>query len=271
MPSLFPGMDPYLEQPAFWSSFHSRLIVAIADALAPSLRPKYYVEVETRTYLDTLEDELLVGIPDAVVLSSKEKAQSDTNTGSESTSVALQALPKRVTVPIPVEVNERYLQVRELGTDTVVTAIEVLSPKNKRKGEGRTLYETKRRKVLGSLSHLVEIDLLRGEEPMALIGNDTAFDYRILVSRSHRRPTADLYGFSLREPIPLFPLPLLYGDEELIVDLQVVLSGVYDRAGYNARINYHQPPPPPSLSEIDRQWLDELLAPIREDYGTSRQ
>ncbi|MBV8886966.1 MAG: DUF4058 family protein [Chroococcidiopsidaceae cyanobacterium CP_BM_RX_35] len=33
MPSPFPGMDPYLEQPALWSSFHSRLIVAIADAI----------------------------------------------------------------------------------------------------------------------------------------------------------------------------------------------------------------------------------------------
>jgi hypothetical protein len=37
MPSPFPGMDPYLEQPTFWSAFHSRLIVAIADALAPQL------------------------------------------------------------------------------------------------------------------------------------------------------------------------------------------------------------------------------------------
>jgi Protein of unknown function (DUF4058) len=50
MPSPFPGMDPYLEQPTLWASFHSRLIVATlavsakqrADALAPSLRPKYY-------------------------------------------------------------------------------------------------------------------------------------------------------------------------------------------------------------------------------------
>jgi hypothetical protein len=36
-------MDPYLEQPTFWSSFHSRLIVALADAIAPQLRPRYYV------------------------------------------------------------------------------------------------------------------------------------------------------------------------------------------------------------------------------------
>ncbi|PSR17032.1 hypothetical protein C8255_14750 [filamentous cyanobacterium CCP3] len=41
MPSPFPGMDPYLEQINLWSEFHSRLIVAIADALAPELLPKY--------------------------------------------------------------------------------------------------------------------------------------------------------------------------------------------------------------------------------------
>jgi hypothetical protein len=45
MPSPFPGMNPYLEQPAFWSSFHTRLMVA--DALAPA---KNYIEMETRTY-----------------------------------------------------------------------------------------------------------------------------------------------------------------------------------------------------------------------------
>lgn len=49
MPTTFPGIDPYLEQSAFWSSFHSRLIVAIADYIAPQIMPKYYIEVETRS------------------------------------------------------------------------------------------------------------------------------------------------------------------------------------------------------------------------------
>jgi hypothetical protein len=251
MPSPFPGMDPYLEQPAFWSSFHSRLIVAVADALAPSLHPKYYVEVETRTYKDTLEDEILVGIPDAVVLSSKSVAPSEIRTEVTVPSTAVQPRPKQVTVPMPAEVNERYLEVRELGTDTVVTVIEVLSPKNKRKGEGRTAYETKRQTVLGSLSHLVEIDLLRGGKPMAMSGDDTAADYRILVSRRQLRPTAELYGFSLLQPIPSFPLPLLAGDAEPWVDLQTILNGVHDRAFYDARIDYRQPPPPPALGEAN--------------------
>lgn len=72
MPSPFPGMNPYLEHRAFWSSFHTRLMVAIADTVAPQLRPNYYIEVETRTYQDQEEpEEILVGIPDAAVLAAR--------------------------------------------------------------------------------------------------------------------------------------------------------------------------------------------------------
>jgi hypothetical protein len=31
MPSPFPGMNPHLEPPVFWSEFHNRLIVADFD------------------------------------------------------------------------------------------------------------------------------------------------------------------------------------------------------------------------------------------------
>ena len=271
MPSPFPGMNPYLEQPAFWSSFHTRLLVAIADTLAPQLLPNYYIEVETRIYQDQDEDEdeVLVGIPDATVLSANlsnprsEKLQPDTG------STLTQKRPQSITLPMPVTVKERYLEVREIGTDAVITVIEVLSPKNKQKGKGRTTYEKKRALILGSLSHLIEIDLLRGNLPMTIIGKVHSTDYRIVVSQSSQRPKADLYGFNLPEPIPSFPLPLKPEDEELTVDLQTIVDGVCDRAGYNQRIDYRQPIPPPALSGADQQWVDELLAPIRGGYGTS--
>ena len=43
----------------------------------------------------------------------------------------------------------------------LVTAIEVLSPTNKR-GEGRGEYLARRRRLFLSTAHLMEIDLLRG-------------------------------------------------------------------------------------------------------------
>jgi hypothetical protein len=260
MASPFPGMNPYLEQPIFWQEFHSRLIVALADALAPKLLPKYYIGVETRTYLDSSDEDLLVGIPDGVVLSSIGKQPSDKISSKDATQVAIAAHPRQITLPMPVEVKERYLEVRETGTDAVITVIEVLSPKNKRKGKGRSVYEEKRHLILGSMSHLVEIDLLRADEPMAMKGVDLITDYRIVVSQHQRRPVADLYAFTIREAIPEFLLPLKEPQEVAIVNLQSVVDGVYERGGYAIRIDYRQAAPPPVLSESDQQWVEELLA-----------
>lgn len=50
MPSPFPGMNPYLAHPALWSGVHHRFITAIANDLAPQIRPKYIVAIEERVY-----------------------------------------------------------------------------------------------------------------------------------------------------------------------------------------------------------------------------
>lgn len=257
MRSPFPGMNPYLELPTLWHEFHNRLIVAISDTLTPYLQPRYYIAVETRTYLDDDNPELLVGIPDAIVLTVSKLSVAEHRT------IATQARPKQIQLPMPIAVKERYLEVREVGTHQVITVIEVLSPKNKRKGEGRTAYEKKRQRVLGSSSHLIEIDLLRENPPMPMIGVETTSDYRIVVSRATTRPIADLYEFQLRESIPGFTLPLKPDEPELIVDLQPILLGVYDRGSYQFRIDYNQPVPPPKLSDADQQWVDELLLLVR--------
>ncbi len=254
-------MDPYLEQAIFWSEFHSRLIVAIADALAPSLLPQYYVAVETRTYRDGTNEELLVGIPDAIVLSTpgpSAPAKPETSAAGVATTVR----PQSVILPMPLEIKERYLEIREAGSNAVITVVEVLSPTNKRPGEGRRIYSAKRQTVLGSASHLVEIDLLRAYEPMAMhpieTGPASTAQYRILVSRSECRPRADLYELTLREPIPEFPLPLKEAGEQVMVDLQPLVNGIYERSGYGIRVDYQAPVPLPALSAADQAWVNEV-------------
>lgn len=253
MPSPFPGMDPYLESPELWSEVHNRLIVAIADDLANHLSNKYRVAIEKRTYLSGEEDSLLVGIPDVSIVSklAKENQPLSTMTMSPPTE------PITVTVPMVEEVRESYLEIREVGTAAVVTVVELLSPKNKRFGEGRQAYERKRQQVLASVSHLVEIDLLRGGQPLPILG-DRKSDYRILISRGDRRPSADLYAFGVRQEIPRFPLPLALGDVEPLVDLQTLLKGIYDRARYHLAVDYQKPTQPP-LSEEDATWADILM------------
>lgn len=257
MPSPLPGMDLFLEQPAFWSSFHSRFVVALADAIEAGLTPEYYVEVEARTYLDESEGSLLIGIPDAVGVGRSTPATPATRP------VAVQVRPQSVQVPLPEAVTERYLEIRELATGEVITTLELLSPKNKRPGPGRLAYEEKRRRVLGSLTHLVELDLLRGGEPMAVLGQVVPTTYRVLVSASGDRPRADLYGVTLQESLPEIPIPLKSGDGPVVVALQAVLDGVYDRGRYQNRIDYSQSPPPPALGQADQAWLDQRLAAQR--------
>ena len=256
MQSPFPGMNPYLENPELWAEVHNRLIVAISDALAPQIRPKYRVGIEKRVYQTSGDESLLIGIPDVTVgLSSSVPV----DTAISNVAVASPPIkPINVSVPIPEEVREGYLEVREVGTGEVVTVIEVLSPKNKRAGEGRDAYEKKRQQILGSSTHLVEIDLLRGGKPMPILGIEIQASYRILVSRSNSRPKAELYPFNLQEPIPSFLLPLRRGDTEPLLDLQALIHQVYDRAALDLAIDYSLEPVP-TLSKADALWVAELL------------
>src|SRR5438874_13528858 len=50
MPSPFPGMNPYLEQPDVWEMFHTQLISALQQYLTSQLRPRYHVRIEQRTF-----------------------------------------------------------------------------------------------------------------------------------------------------------------------------------------------------------------------------
>lgn len=231
MPSPFPGMNPYLENPELWSEVHHRLITAIADAIAPPIRPKYRVAIEKRTYLSEGEESALVGIPDVSVISQRSTISQTLST----TTIPASSESIMVKIPMPEEVREGYLEIREVATGHVVTVIEVLSPTNKRPGKGRSAYEDKRREVLISPTHLIEIDLLRGGKPMRIESETQPTDYRILVCRRNRRPLAQLYAFSVRQEIPKFLLPLHNEDTEPLVDLQSLLVGVYERAGFDAR------------------------------------
>ena len=40
MPSLFPVMDPYVEEGSIWPDMHLRLISNSSEALQPQVRPK---------------------------------------------------------------------------------------------------------------------------------------------------------------------------------------------------------------------------------------
>lgn len=159
-----------------------------------------------------------------------------------------------VTLPMPEEQREGYLEIRRAQTETIVTVVELLSPKNKHPGTGRQQYEAKRQQVLRSLTYLVEIDLLRQWPPMPLAEAVPSSHYRILVSRSDHRPPATLYPFNLATPIPRIAIPLATADPVVFLDLQALLHEVYDLGSFDLRLDYGTDPPPP-LRPTDRDWV----------------
>src|SRR5262245_15479346 len=56
MPSPFPGMDPYLEDPGLWPDVHHGLISEMQAELNRQLRPKYHIRVEERVYISDEND-----------------------------------------------------------------------------------------------------------------------------------------------------------------------------------------------------------------------
>ena len=248
-------MDPYLEHSGLWEEVHAGLIVGIQQALNPLVRPRYRVAIKRRTYLALLAPDAFVGKPDVLVVSPPEPPAD-----ARLVATASGAMPLVAELPIPDEVIERYLEIRDVVTGDVIAVIEVLSPTNKSTRDGREQYERKRLKVLGSATHLVEIDLLRAGQPFPfrLPDNDVQSDYRIIVSRAQYRPRADVYPFTVRDSIPDVPIPLRPGEREPILRLNRVLHELYDRAGYDLAVDYAQPPHPP-LAQADTQWMAQLL------------
>jgi hypothetical protein len=194
---------------------------------------------------------VFVGRPDFAVV-----GQSEAGTTPQPSPSAPSVLT--VQVPLPDELRETYLEVRETGTDYVVTVLELVSSTNKRAGRGRRIYEDKRMEVLARRTHLVEIDLIRAGEPMPIVGNGGVSDYRILMSRGDCGPSATLYAFGVRQPIPPFSLPLKPAEQEPTVDLGRILHDLYDRAGYDLRLDYTGAPHPP-LPPAEAAWADQLL------------
>ena len=156
MPSPFPGMNPYFEQSAYWLDFHTEFLTALRRLLAPQIGPRYIVQLEEHIFIHDLpfETRQRLGTADLSIV--------QRGTG-ELPQAALGLIEAPTEVLLPEQDLEKipYLEVRDRQSRELVTVIELLSPSNKRAGEDRENYLAKRRELLRSPAHLVEIDLLR--------------------------------------------------------------------------------------------------------------
>jgi len=83
-------------------------------------------------------------------------------------------------------------------------------------------------------------------------------DYYAIVSRGERRPEAAVFAWTIRDPMPSVPVPLLPDDDDVMLRLQRLFSEVYDRGAYELTMDYEADLTPP-LDDGDQQWARDLL------------
>ena len=163
----------------------------------------------------------------------------------------------------PDEVKITWVEVRALPDLELVTAIEILSPINKA-WQGREAYLGKRDKLHAARVNLVEIDLLLGGAPLPMKGRIGPGGYYAIVARGTRLPVAEVYRWSVRDPLPNLPIPLREPDPDVLIDLAALVNRVYDLGRY-ARTLRHQAPIPETmpLRPDDRDWVESVVKPPR--------
>src|SRR5438552_2944861 len=107
MASPFPGMDPYLEAPSLWETVHHWILSALAEELGEAVPDRYWVAIEKRVYAAEPEDLVLVGRPDASVVGLP-RGRGPTRGGT-----AVLAPVVEVSLPVPDQVREGYLEIRD--------------------------------------------------------------------------------------------------------------------------------------------------------------
>lgn len=211
----FPGMDPFLEQPAYWFDFHATFVNYWREAIADLLPPSYEAAIGERVIFQTV----LEG-------------------------------PR-----------ETYIEILHQPDQTLVTALELLSPANKEL-PGRVEYLAKRRALLLQKVHLVELDLLLAGRRLPFNEPLPEAHYYYSIARAEQRPDGQVYHWTVRQPLSTLPVPLRQPDADIQIDLGAVFAMVYERAKFFRRVDYQQPIPT-FVSEADRQWVEEIVSKFR--------
>lgn len=186
MPNPFLGMDPYLEG-SLWTSVHTSLEEQIARDLVPRLRPKYVVRPERRIVMAAPDPtELQDGrIPDVAVSILRPNGQRhDDQTTAVADPPRVGALRKRLPIP------QTTVEIRDQFGRELVTAIEILSPTNKR-GSGSREYRVRRHRLLASPAHFMEIDLIRVGHRFPMGSRLPKAPYFVFLSRAGRRSSVE--------------------------------------------------------------------------------
>ena len=266
MPSAFPGMDPWLESPEQWHNVHRILITLITVELNRILPEGFAATIDEQVYLLLPEDRYL---PDVAVVRTPNFATQTTRKVATMPSAVATITPSiEVNVEAVEEIQIPFIKVVTThGRRDVVTVIEVLSPINKT-GKSRDDYQKKQRDLLDSEAHFLEIDLLRGglhtvavKESSLLATYENEWDYIVCLHRAGHGEHFSCWPFTVREPLPIVPVPLSKDYPDTPLNLQDLLERCYEDGPFRRTIDYNLPPTP-RLKRSDAVWASEILSEV---------
>jgi len=266
MPSLFPGMDPYLENPEIFPDFHDSAITYLREALQASLPAPYFAALGRRVWIEVSRRS--VG-PDVQIQRQRVGVTSTRQEVATGSAVATQLVARPFMVKVAHdEFREPFVEIYTRGDDgkRLVTSIEILSLSNKTPGEqGRELYLRKQKEILASKAHLVEIDLLRAGEHVSAVPLEAAtevcgdFDYHVSVHCFDDQESFFVYPIRLEERLPPIAVPLLPGDPPVTLDLQAVFDRCYDAGPYSREVRYGDDAIVPALEPDQAAWASRIV------------
>jgi hypothetical protein len=255
MKSPFPGMDPFLEG-YLWPDVHKSLACVISELLAPQFASKYVARQKLYTVNDASPDsEIGIMYPDVEIL--HRKVQEPTIAYGELTTTSITEPTIVIAANQSIKWTIPVVEIRDVAKNRLITAIEILSPVNKR-SPGLEAYREKRMDLHRSGVHVLEIDLLRRGTRALVHPRMPKSDYQALLMRVGTQNT-EVWAFDLPEAMPVLPVPLDAPDADVKLDLRLALDLIYERSLYHLSIDYQKDPPPPVLSNEHKLWMETLL------------
>lgn len=235
MTGPFPGVDPFLEAQGYWPDFHTTYLNYWREAIAERLPDEYEARLEERVRLVDLEAETSYQIrPDVAILRAAPRPQQAPPGGA--------AVLDPATIPTVIldEDREVFLKILHRPDRRLVTVLEVLSPDNKT-GADRWDYLTRRNAVLRQEVHLVELDFLTAGQRLPMQRPLPPGDVYAIVARWEQRPDCQVYAWTVRDRLPLLPIPLRAPDPDIWIDLAEVYSTSFARGRYARSVDYQAP------------------------------
>ena len=253
MRAPFPGMDPWLEG-YIWPDVHGHLARVFAELIAPQIAPKYVARIDTTTIIDNFPNsEMGIIYPDVEIIERRNTLYEPTVAyggvvETEPTQIAPFYPPIKVRIPV--------VEIRDIAHNKLITAIEILSPVNKR-NPNLVDYRKKITDLHQNGVHVLEIDLLRrGTRPFTYPNSASHYQMFLLRAGSNR---AAYYSVNIQDKLPVLPVPLKSPDPDVLLDLNKCMTLIFERSLYHLSIDYKKDPPPPAFSDAEKLWIQEVI------------